>query len=131
MAKFNLEQSNPKENPVSYVMNVIGGKWKPIIIWAIYSKFDRFGEMQRQIPDITKKMLTNQLRELETDGIINRKVYPVVPPKVIYSITKKGMLLAVMVGRNSDHFLCFKKKLRVSSALHYNHFYRYISNLHK
>jgi DNA-binding HxlR family transcriptional regulator len=97
MAKFNKAQSNPKDNPVSYVMNVMGGKWKPIIIWAIHSKHNRFGEMQRQIPDITKKMLTNQLRELEADGIINRKVFPVVPPKVEYSITKKGMLLGPLL----------------------------------
>ncbi len=97
MAKFNSEQSNPSNNPVSYVMNVIGGKWKPIIIWAIYSKHNRFGEMQRQIPDITKKMLTSQLRELENDGIISRKIFPVVPPKVEYSITKKGMLLGPLL----------------------------------
>lgn len=97
MAKFNSQKSDPKDNPVSYVMEIIGGKWKPIIIWAIHSKHDRFGEMQRQIPGITKKMLTNQLRELEADGIIHRKVYPVVPPRVEYSITKKGKLLGPLL----------------------------------
>jgi DNA-binding HxlR family transcriptional regulator len=102
MAKFNKEQANPKENPVSYVMNLIGGKWKPIIIWAIHSGHNRFGEMQRQISGITKKMLTNQLRELEADGLITRKVFPVVPPKVEYGISKKGMLLGPLLELMCD-----------------------------
>ena len=97
MAKFSKEQTNPDENPVSYVMNLIGGKWKPIIIWAIHSGHNRFGEMQRQIPSVTKKMLTNQLRELEVDGLITRKVFPVVPPKVEYAISKKGKLLGPLL----------------------------------
>jgi DNA-binding HxlR family transcriptional regulator len=98
MAKvFDKKQTNPEENDVSYVMNIIGGKWKPIIIWAIHSGHIRFGELQRQIPRITKKMLTNQLRELENDNIITRTVYPVVPPKVEYAISKKGRLLGPLL----------------------------------
>jgi DNA-binding HxlR family transcriptional regulator len=95
--KFDKKHTDPAENDVSYVMNIIGGKWKPIIIWAIHSGHNRFGEMQRQIPGITKKMLTNQLRELESDGIITRTVFPVVPPKVEYGISKKGRLLGPLL----------------------------------
>jgi DNA-binding HxlR family transcriptional regulator len=94
---FDKNRTNPVENDVSYVMNIIGGKWKPIIIWAIHSGHNRFGELQRQIPHITKKMLTNQLRELENDNIIIRTVYPVVPPRVVYAISKKGKLLGPLL----------------------------------
>lgn len=97
MAKFSLEKSSPSTNSVNYVMDLIGGKWKPIIIWAIYSGYNRFGKMQRQIPKISKKMLTNQLRELESDGIITRTVFPVVPPKVEYAISHKGKLLGPLL----------------------------------
>jgi DNA-binding HxlR family transcriptional regulator len=108
--KFDKNLTNPEENDVAYVMNIIGGKWKPIIIWAIHSGHNRFGELQRQIPHITKKMLTNQLRELENDNIITRTVYPVVPPKVEYAISNKGRLLGPLlmlmceVGENLRKF---------------------------
>jgi DNA-binding HxlR family transcriptional regulator len=95
--KFDKTLTNPEENDVAHVMNIIGGKWKPMIIWAIHSGHNRFGELQRQIPRITKKMLTNQLRELENDNIITRTVYPVVPPKVEYAISKKGKLLGPLL----------------------------------
>ncbi len=80
--------------PVTITMSVIGGKWKPIIMWLIYHQTRRFGEMKSLIPGITQKMLTQQLRELERDGIVNRKVFPVVPPKVEYSLTDYGRTLA-------------------------------------
>jgi DNA-binding HxlR family transcriptional regulator len=114
MAKsFDKKKSNPEENDVSYVMNIIGGKWKPIIIWAIHSEYNRFGELQRQIPHITKKMLTTQLRELENDNIITRTVYPVVPPKVEYAISKKGKLLGpllMLMCEVGDKLRKFEKK---------------------
>ena len=74
-------------------MKIIGGKWKPIILQQINGETRRFGEFTRLIPEITKQMLTKNLRELEKDGIINRKIYAVVPPKVEYSLTKKGKTL--------------------------------------
>jgi DNA-binding HxlR family transcriptional regulator len=76
--------------PVTTTLSVIGGKWKPIILWIIRDEKKRFGEIKRLIPSITQKMLTQQLRELERDDIIHRKVYPVVPPKVEYSLTDYG-----------------------------------------
>lgn len=72
-------------------LGVIGGKYKVMIIWYLYqSKILRYNELQKTITGITPKMLIAQLRELEDDGIIERKVYPVVPPKVEYSLTTKG-----------------------------------------
>ena len=64
--------------PLVYCMSKIGGKWKPIIIYLISDDLNRFGKLQRRIQGISKQMLTNQLRELEIDGILNRKVYPVI-----------------------------------------------------
>lgn len=70
---------------------VIGGKWKMIILWHLGKEgTKRFGELKSLIPGITQRMLVNQLRELEEDQIVERKVYPVVPPKVEYSLTQQG-----------------------------------------
>lgn len=77
-------------NPVELAMDHIGGTWKMPILWRLKDKVMRYNELQKSIQHISQKMLTTQLRELEEDGLIERKVYPVVPPKVEYSITKKG-----------------------------------------
>lgn len=79
--------------PVTYTLDIIGGKWKSVILYHLTSGTKRFSELQRSVPKITTRMLTLQLRELERDGIIHRKVYPEVPPKVEYSITEFGMTL--------------------------------------
>ncbi|WP_294096449.1 helix-turn-helix domain-containing protein [uncultured Cetobacterium sp.] len=71
-------------------IDLIGGKWKLIILWHLVNETKRFSELSRLMPDITQKMLTTQLRELEEKGLINRKVYPQVPPKVEYSLTERG-----------------------------------------
>lgn len=76
--------------PVSATLKVIGGKWKPLILYFISVDVNRFGQLQRMIPGCSKRMMTTQLRELEKDGIINRKVFAQVPPKVIYSLTERG-----------------------------------------
>ncbi|RBW68211.1 HxlR family transcriptional regulator [Bacillus taeanensis] len=72
-------------------LSVIGGKWKMIILWHLGKEgTKRFSELKALIPDITQRMLVNQLRELEEDRIVHREVYPVVPPKVEYSLTEHG-----------------------------------------
>jgi DNA-binding HxlR family transcriptional regulator len=79
--------------PVEATIDVIGGKWKALILWWLQQRTWRFAELRRQIPGITEKMLTQQLRELEADGIVARQVYPTVPPKVEYSLTDYGRSL--------------------------------------
>lgn len=76
--------------PVKLTADIIGGKWKPMILFYLEGGTRRFGELRKLIPGMTKKMLTQHLRELERDGIIHREVYAVVPPKVEYSLTKHG-----------------------------------------
>jgi len=79
--------------PVEAAIDVIGGKWKPLILWWLHQDTHRFGQLRRQIPGITEKMLTQHLRELEADGIVERRVYPSVPPRVEYSLTDYGRSL--------------------------------------
>lgn len=76
--------------PVSATLKVFGGKWKPLILYFISVDVNRFGQLQRMIPDCSKRTMTAQLRELEHDGLINREVFAEIPPKVIYSLTEKG-----------------------------------------
>ena len=76
--------------PVEASLSLIGGKYKCIILWHLMQGTMRFSELRRIIPQATAKMLTQQLRELETDGLILRHVYPVVPPKVEYELTDFG-----------------------------------------
>ena len=79
--------------PVEAALDVIGGKWKPLILWALGDNVLRFNELQKALPGVNTKMLTKQLRELEEDGVITRKVYPEVPPRVEYAITDFGKTL--------------------------------------
>ncbi|OCG02063.1 HxlR family transcriptional regulator [Gilliamella apis] len=77
--------------PVDATINMIGGKYKSLILWKLMTETTlRFSQLQKEIPTATPKMLTQQLRELEANGLIHRHVYPVVPPKVEYSLTNFG-----------------------------------------
>lgn len=78
---------------VEITLDLIGGKWKGIILFHLLSGKMRFNEMRRLIPSVTQRMMTNQLRELEKAMLIKRTVYPVVPPKVEYELTEQGMTL--------------------------------------
>jgi DNA-binding HxlR family transcriptional regulator len=93
--------------PVKLTADIIGGKWKPLILFYLETATRRFGELQKLIPGMTKKMLTQHLRELERDGIVHREVYAVVPPKVEYSLTKHGEslkpILKLMSAWGSKH----------------------------
>jgi DNA-binding HxlR family transcriptional regulator len=74
-------------------MHYIGGKWKTVVLWYLRDKTMRFSELKKQIPDITEKMLSLQLKSLEEDGLVKREVFPEVPPRVEYSMTEFGRSL--------------------------------------
>ncbi len=74
-------------------MEYIGGKWKSVVLWYLRKDTRRFSQLKRQIPDITEKMLSLQLKQLEKDGIINRTVFAEVPPRVEYCLTEEGKTL--------------------------------------
>lgn len=76
--------------PVEIVMSLIGGKYKAVILWHLSKDTQRFSELKRLVSKATPKMLTQQLRELEKDGLITRTVYPIVPPKVEYNLSELG-----------------------------------------
>lgn len=88
MKQISIACSSVKET-----LSVIGGKWKPLIIFMIKNESLRTSEIQRGIEGITQKMLIQQLKELEVDGILERKVFPVIPPHVEYSLTEYGKTL--------------------------------------
>lgn len=90
--------SNIFSCPVEETLKVVGGKWKPVIIYFISTDVRRFGELSRLINGISKRMLTANLRELEDDKIISRKVYAVVPPRVDYSLTDVGRSLMPVIN---------------------------------
>ena len=80
--------------PVEVTLGVIGGRWKPVIVFHLLRGTRRYSELRRIIPGVTHKMLTEQLRELERDGVLARKVYPEVPPRVQYRLTPLGRSLS-------------------------------------
>lgn len=83
--------------PVEWTLDVMGGKWKSVILWHLRGRVRRFGELHKLIPRATQKVLTAQLRQLEKDGLVTRKVYAQVPPKVEYSITPYGCTLSPLL----------------------------------
>src|SRR5688572_14599475 len=94
------------------VFEILVGKWKPVILFHLFSNDTmRFNELQKAIPDITKKMLTQQLRELEYHDIVHREVYQQVPPKVEYSITEYGKGMTAVLQVMSDCGTAHEKHL--------------------
>ncbi|KEQ22549.1 winged helix-turn-helix transcriptional regulator [Paenibacillus tyrfis] len=94
MAKYKGKVKHIQDTPFGYTMSVIGGKWKMVIIYLLAENQPvRFNDLKRQIGAITFKILSSQLKELEADGLVKRKEYPQVPPKVEYSLTDKAETL--------------------------------------
>jgi len=81
------------ECPVEATLDMIGGKWKGVVLFHLIQGTKRFNELRRLVPDITQRMLTLQLRQLEKDGILKRKIYKQIPPKVEYSLSDLGQTL--------------------------------------
>ena len=112
--------------PVEATVDILSGRWKPLILWALRNGTLRFGQIEEELsavtPNITQRMLTRQLRELENDGLVARKVYPEVPPRVEYTLTERYMSLMPIVehdvrmgkrehgrpGRLSNRFFGYK-----------------------
>jgi DNA-binding HxlR family transcriptional regulator len=88
--------------PAELTLDIIGGRWKVLILWQLFQGERRFSELFRALDGITQKMLTQQLRELEKDGIVHRQVYPQIPPKVEYSLTPMGESLRPVVDAMCD-----------------------------
>lgn len=83
----------PERCPVESTLDVIGGKWKPLILYHLMQGTKRFSQLQRAIPGVTQRMLTQHLRELEADGLVHREIHKQVPPRVDYSLTEVGRSL--------------------------------------
>lgn len=94
---------SPSQCPVITTLAVIGGKWKPAILWSLKEDGTlRFGVLKKSVAGITQKMLTQQLRELESDGIITRKIYPEVPPRVEYTLTDYGRTITPILDEMAN-----------------------------
>ena len=93
---------NPNNCPVTHFLNRVGGKWKIMIMYGISKNCNRFSMLQRAMPDISKQMLVNQLRELEEDGILERIIYAEIPPRVEYKITEYGKSLMPVISVMQD-----------------------------
>ncbi len=96
--------------PVDATLSVIGGKYKAIILHHLKEKTLRFGELQRFIPQASHKVLIQQLRELESDGIIHREIYPAVPPKTEYSLTDFGKTLIPILTAICNWGICYMRE---------------------
>ncbi|ACL16809.1 winged helix-turn-helix transcriptional regulator [Methanosphaerula palustris] len=99
---------DPLVCPISYTTSIVGGKWQWVILWLIYSeKIQRYGQLKKRLPTISDKVLSQQLRTLEHEGLIHRQEYPEIPPRVEYSLTEKGKslhpILELMAAWGSQH----------------------------
>ncbi|WP_340390677.1 helix-turn-helix domain-containing protein [Paenibacillus sp. FSL F4-0100] len=104
---------NPYGCPVEATLEVIGGKWKGVILYHLLSGTKRFNEFRGLMPDITQRMLTLQLRELEKDGIVHREIYREVPPKVEYSLTEFGLTLEPIIMLMRDWGERYNKEIAI------------------
>ncbi|MBD2019769.1 helix-turn-helix transcriptional regulator [Leptolyngbya sp. FACHB-36] len=106
--------------PIEVVVDVVGGKWKLPILYQLFQGTKRYGELKRLVPEATERMLTLQLRELEHAGIVQRTVYPEVPPKVEYSLTELGLslepVLLTMLDWSEKYLRLQEERLRNANS---------------
>ncbi|MCR5051327.1 winged helix-turn-helix transcriptional regulator [Streptococcus sp.] len=96
--------------PVETTLSLIGDKWKILILRDLLTKTMRFGELKKSIGSVSQKVLTNQLRDMEKQGLVNRKVYAEVPPRVEYSLTETGFSLKPIIDSMWDWGMDYKEK---------------------
>lgn len=96
------EKALEAECPFIFALSLMGKRWKPAILWKMTEGICRFGEMKRAIPQISQKMLTQHLRELETDGLITRTIFHEMPPRVEYALTELGLSLQPVLKQLND-----------------------------
>lgn len=103
----NAKAAAERKCPIETVIQVLGGKWKPLILWHLLDSAKRFNELEKLIPEVTQKMLAQHLRELENDRLVTRTIYPSVPPKVEYTLSEYGQtmvpVLEVMCAWGETH----------------------------
>lgn len=96
--------------PAEFTAELLGGRWKIVLLWYLFQGVQRFSDLQRAIPGITQKVLTHQLRDMEKNGLLKRTVYPEIPPRVEYQITALGVTLKPVVdamhqwGQSTPHY---------------------------
>lgn len=100
-----------KTCPITTFHKIISGKWKILILWYLSNGALRFSDLRRKLPDVTQRMLTNQLRALEEDQLILRTVYPVVPPKVEYSLTDIGKQMLPLLESMYDYGVMYSTSI--------------------
>ncbi|MET9915467.1 winged helix-turn-helix transcriptional regulator [Streptomyces sp. NPDC006435] len=97
-----IRVDDPDVCGVAAAVAVIDGKWKTLLLWLLEAGPHRPGELRRKVPQISEKVLTQALREMESDGLVHREVYDVVPPKTVYSLTESGLELSLALAPLSD-----------------------------
>ncbi len=97
--------------PITFTLNKIGGRWKPLILYQLTMKTMRYGELKKALPSITEKMLAQHLKELEFDKLIVRKALPVIPPNVSYSLTKSGKEMQKVLAAMATWGIKFNKQV--------------------
>ncbi len=102
--------------PVELPLSAIGGKWKVLILWRLMDGTLRYSELRRALGDITHKMLAQQLRELEADGLVVRTVYPVIPPHVEYSLSEAGDRIRPVIGAMAEWGMAYGEPVPEAAA---------------
>lgn len=101
---------------MAYTLTLVGGRWKPTILWRLLQGRMRYHELRKSIPEVSERMLVLQLREMETHKLIKRIVYPEVPPRVEYELTKLGLSMKAMLENMSDWGLMHRKEVQKLKA---------------
>jgi DNA-binding HxlR family transcriptional regulator len=102
--------------PLRQMFDLVGGRWTATVLFVISKEVKRYSDLQKQIPDVTKKMLTQTLRSLETDGLVERTVYPVVPPRTEYRLTPMGLRFLEPIASLANWAVAHQSELKSIAA---------------